>query len=164
MGNDTNLFATKYLKRYNPSSDQTLFGPIRRLPTHILSTLGPKTVDVSDHIEATEGIAPYPSTPPLPSAAIIPESITVPSATTLSNLSQRRKKLASKKKQSTPKKDAPKRTAPSKKCKTKPPQPYLALIQMRISNLSLSSRKGKQPKPLAICMTGQILKPLKRLR
>ena len=87
MGNDTNLFATKDLKRYNPSSDQTLFGPIRRLPTHILSTLGPKTADVSDHIEATEGISPYPSTPPLLSTTIIPEGTAVPSATTLSNLS-----------------------------------------------------------------------------
>ena len=50
MGGDINLFVTKDLKRYNPSSDQTIFCPIRRLPTHILSSLGLETADVSDHI------------------------------------------------------------------------------------------------------------------
>ncbi|XP_052621215.1 uncharacterized protein LOC111897072 [Lactuca sativa] len=53
MGNDINLFITKDLKRYNPFTDQYDFGPIRRLPVHIPSTLGLETTDVSDHIEAT---------------------------------------------------------------------------------------------------------------
>ena len=119
MGSDINFFVTKDLKRYTPSSDQTIFGPIRRLPTHILSLLGLETADVSDHIEATEGIIPYPSTPPLPSSTILPEGTAAPSATTLSNISQRRKSVASKKKATTPKKKAPKQTAPSKKRKTK---------------------------------------------
>ena len=46
MAGDINFFVTKDLKRYNPSSDQTIFDPIRRLPTHILSTLGLETADV----------------------------------------------------------------------------------------------------------------------
>ena len=71
MGYDINLFVTKDLKSYNPSSDQSVFGPIRRLPTHILSTLGLETADVSDHIEATEGIAPYLPTPPLQTTSAI---------------------------------------------------------------------------------------------
>ncbi|KAL7589609.1 hypothetical protein Lser_V15G41252 [Lactuca serriola] len=73
MGDDINFFVTKDLKRYNPSSDQTIFGPICRLPVHILSTLGIETPDVSYHVEATEGIEPYLPTPPLPSEALHPE-------------------------------------------------------------------------------------------
>ena len=89
MGNDISLFITKDLKKYNPSKDQSLFGPIRRLPVHILSTLGLETPDVSDHIEATEGIDPYLPTPPLPTQQIVtstkptqPESTATPSTTT----------------------------------------------------------------------------------
>ena len=43
MGNDINLFITRDLKRYAYSKDQSIFGPIRRLPIHILTTVGLKT-------------------------------------------------------------------------------------------------------------------------
>ncbi|KAL7615706.1 hypothetical protein Lser_V15G03411 [Lactuca serriola] len=119
MGYDINFFISKDIKRYSPSSDQTPFGPIRRLPTYSLTTLGLETADVSDHIKATEGIDLYPSTPPLPSAVVAPEGTAVPSSTTLSNVSRRRKQLASKKTHPTLKKNAPKETAPTKKRKSK---------------------------------------------
>ena len=121
MGSDINFFVTKDLKRYTPSSDQTIFGPIRRLPTHILSLLGLETADVPDHIEATEGIIPYPSTPPLPSSTILPEGTATPSTTTLSNLSQRRKSIASKRKATTPKKKLQNKPHPLRNAKPKPP-------------------------------------------
>ena len=66
MGNDIDLFVTKDLKMYTPSKDQPIFGPIRRLPVHILTTAGLETADFTDHIGATEGIDPYLPSPPLP--------------------------------------------------------------------------------------------------
>ena len=89
MGNDINFFVTRDIKRYAPSKDQSVFGPLTRLPIHILTTVGLETQIVTDHIEATEGIDPYLSTPPLPSQSILSlthpygrESTTVPTTTT----------------------------------------------------------------------------------
>ena len=53
MGSDINFFVTRDLKRYPPSKDQYVFEPLRRFPIHILTTIGLKTKEVSDHIEAT---------------------------------------------------------------------------------------------------------------
>ena len=104
MGNDINFFITRDLKRYTPSKDQSIFGPIIRLPIHILTKVGLDIQIVIDHIEATEGIDPYLSTPPLPSQNILPstapnqpEQSAAPSSTTLSNAS-RLKQLVSPKK------------------------------------------------------------------
>ncbi|XP_023764625.1 uncharacterized protein LOC111913132 [Lactuca sativa] len=156
MGSDINFFVTKYLKMYNPSSDESIFGPIRRLPIHILSTLGLETTDVSDQIEATEGIDPYLPTPPLqnPSAIINPEGTIVPSSTTLSNISQyqRRKRKVfalygprKTKKQGTPKKDASKPSKPSKKRKTQ-----LVITIVEPSRHVFSSDSDDDDLPIAI--------------
>ncbi|KAL7616498.1 hypothetical protein Lser_V15G02342 [Lactuca serriola] len=151
MGGDINFFFTKDLKRYNPSSDQTIFGPICKLPTHILSTVGHETADVSDHIEATEGIGPYLPTPPLPSTVINPEGTIVPSSTTLSNVShsQRRKHKVSTlhgprntKKSGTPKKDASKPSKPSKKRKT---PPVITTVEPSHHDSNSDSKKDNQP-------------------
>ncbi|XP_023768538.1 uncharacterized protein LOC111917106 [Lactuca sativa] len=98
------FFFTRNLKRYAPSKDQSIFGPIRHLPIHILTIVGLETQIVTYHIEATESIDPYLSTPPIPSQNIFastaptqPEQSIAPSSTTLSHLplAQRQKKLAS---------------------------------------------------------------------
>lgn len=39
MGNDNNLFSAHDLKRYNPSKDQSIFGPICRLPMYVLESI-----------------------------------------------------------------------------------------------------------------------------
>lgn len=67
MGNATNLFSARDLKRYNPSKDQNNFGPICRLPMYILKSIGLTTVEVPDHIMAMSHIAPYHSSLPIPS-------------------------------------------------------------------------------------------------
>ena len=93
MGSGINFFITCNLKRYAPSKDQSIFGPIRCLPIHILTTVALETKEVRDHIKATEGIDPYLSTPPLPNQNTLastnptnPERTAAPSSTTLSHL------------------------------------------------------------------------------
>ena len=66
LGNDTNLFSCRDFKRYNPSKDQSLFGPVKRLPIYILESIGLSNLQLADHIVDTSGIAPYRSTPPIP--------------------------------------------------------------------------------------------------
>ena len=70
MGSDIHFFETRDLKRYPPSKDQFVFGPLRRLPIHILTIVGLEKKEVTDHIEATEGIDSYLSTLPLPHPVI----------------------------------------------------------------------------------------------
>ena len=67
MGNNTNLFSICDLKRYIASKDQTMLGPIRRLPMYILELVKLTTVEVADHIQATSDITLYHSSPPRPS-------------------------------------------------------------------------------------------------
>lgn len=64
MGNDTDLFFDRNLERYNFSKDQTIFGPIPRLPMYILESIGVTTVEVANHIMSTSDIALYHSSPP----------------------------------------------------------------------------------------------------
>lgn len=76
MGDDTSLFITRDLKRYTPSKDQTIFGPLRHLPFYILESLGLSDTAVADHIVATSGLEPYHSTPPQPRPAVVPPTET----------------------------------------------------------------------------------------
>ena len=71
MGDDSTLFITLKLKRYTLSKYQSIFGPLRRLPRHILESIGLDALEVKDHIEVTDGIDPYHSSPPHPSQAIL---------------------------------------------------------------------------------------------
>ena len=66
LGNDTNLFSARDLKRYNPSKDQSIFGPILRLPMYILESIGLTNIEVADHILAISDIARYHSSPARP--------------------------------------------------------------------------------------------------
>lgn len=66
LGNDTNLFSTRDLKRYIPSKYKSIFGPTRCLPSHILQTIGITTLSVVDHTVDTSSSSPYRSTPPNP--------------------------------------------------------------------------------------------------
>ena len=59
MGADINLYVTRDLKMYTISKDQSNSRPLRRLPTHILKTIGLETREVTDHMEATDGIDIY---------------------------------------------------------------------------------------------------------
>lgn len=59
LGKDTNLFSSRDLKRYIASKDQTMFGPLRRLPMHIVESIGLATIEVADHIQATSDIDSY---------------------------------------------------------------------------------------------------------
>ena len=76
MGDDINFFVTRDLKRYTLSKDQSTFGPLRRLHAHILNTIGLETQEVTDHLEATDGIDPYHSSPPHPSQPILATTTT----------------------------------------------------------------------------------------
>ena len=83
MGDDSSLFVTRDLKRYIASKDQSMFGPLRRLPGHILESIGLNTLEVTNHIEATDGIDPYHSSPPhpnqsAPTATQVPPTIDTP--------------------------------------------------------------------------------------
>lgn len=64
MGDDTKLFATRDLKRYTPSKNQTIFGPLRRLPRYILDSITLITLNIGNHIMATSGIEPDHCSPP----------------------------------------------------------------------------------------------------
>lgn len=64
MGDEINLFFTRDLKIYTTSKDQSIFKPLRRLPTHILQTIGTETQEVNEPLEATDGIDPYHSSSP----------------------------------------------------------------------------------------------------
>lgn len=66
VGNDTNLFAMHNLRMYSLHKDQSCFGPIRQLPQSNLFVIGLFNHEVTDHIEATNDIAPYRSTLPSP--------------------------------------------------------------------------------------------------
>lgn len=46
-------------KRYSLPQDQSVFGPIRKLPLHILNELGIIDPAVSYHMEATNDTTPY---------------------------------------------------------------------------------------------------------
>lgn len=61
MGNHTNLFTARDLKRYNLSKDQSVFDPIRRLPMYIFESIRLTSIEVAGHIMATSDISPYQS-------------------------------------------------------------------------------------------------------
>lgn len=58
LGNDTNLFSARDIKRYTASKDQTIFGPTRRLPIYILQSVRLSTLLVADQIVDMSGTAP----------------------------------------------------------------------------------------------------------
>lgn len=66
MGDDSTLFITRDLKKYTPSKDQTIFGPLKRLPMYILESIGLSDTAVAGHIVATSGFEPYQSSSPQP--------------------------------------------------------------------------------------------------
>ena len=59
MGDDINFFVTRDVKRYTLYKDHSFFRPLRWLPEHILKSIGLETREVTDHLEATDGIEPY---------------------------------------------------------------------------------------------------------
>lgn len=58
LGNDTNLFSARDLKRYIPSKYQSIFSPIRHISSHILQSVGLTTLLVANHIVDTSSISP----------------------------------------------------------------------------------------------------------
>lgn len=67
LGAYINFFVCRKHKRYSLPKDQTIFGPIRQLPLHILTKVGLITKLVSGLMEATNDVPPYRSIPPSPS-------------------------------------------------------------------------------------------------
>lgn len=66
LGDELNFYSCRDLKSYSLPKDQSIFGPIRQLPMHILTTIGLFDSAVTDHIEATSDIAQYHSTLSIP--------------------------------------------------------------------------------------------------
>lgn len=76
MGANMNLFVTRNLKRYTLSKDQSIFGPLIKLPEHILKSIGLETREVTNHFETTDDVDPFHSSPLHPSQPILATTAT----------------------------------------------------------------------------------------